>query len=173
MWEPDAARLTRKCDDSVCKILFVEWTEKEDGLANTGVAEGEGFVELDNGETEDFGLRFEKLSNNGHAHAVAIVFDDGEDGASGNAAGDFGNVVAKIFAMDFDPGIEGRVLRSRRFWERRGRKLGSGMQDRGKSETGRLLDARTPPTTSVMSRNMVTANPITTALSAAVAHSTG
>ena len=76
-------------------------------------------MKLDDGEPEDFGLRFEKLSNVGQAHSVAIVFDDGEDGASRNATGDFGHVVAEVFAMDFDPRIEGGVLGSCGFRQRR------------------------------------------------------
>ncbi len=99
----------------VCEILFVEWAEKKNGLANARVAEGDGFVKLDDREAEDFGLRFEELGDVGDTHAVAVVFDDRENGARGNAAGNFGDVVAEVFAMDFDPWIEGGVFRSSGF----------------------------------------------------------
>jgi len=63
-------------------------------------------VELDDGKAEDFWLRFEELSDVGDACAVSVVLDDGKNWAGGNATGYFGDIVAKIFAMDFDPGIE-------------------------------------------------------------------
>jgi hypothetical protein len=90
--------------------LFIERTEEEDGLANAGVAEGDSFVELDDSEAQDFGLRFDELGDVCDAHAVAIVLDDGEDRARSSAAGNFLDVVAEIFAMNFDPGIEGGIF---------------------------------------------------------------
>ena len=120
--------------DSVGKVLLVEGAEKKDGLANAGVAEGEGFVKLDDGEAKDFRLRFKKLRDVGNAGAIAVVFDDGENGARGNAAGDFGDVVAKVFAMNFDPGIEGGVLRRDGYRRLRRSKLWSRMQDRGQNK---------------------------------------
>jgi len=96
--------------DGVREVLFIEGAEKQDGFAGASVAKRKGFVKFDDSEAEDFGLRFEKLSDVGDAHAVAVVLDDCQDGARGNATRDFSDVVAKVFAMDFDPGIEGGVL---------------------------------------------------------------
>ena len=120
----------------VGEVLFVEWAKKKDGLANPGVAESEGFMELNDGEAENLGLRFEKLRDVGDAHSVAVVFDDGEDGPAGNAAGDFGHVVAKIFAMDFDPGVEGGVRCGRSNRRLSGSECRHGVQNSRQSETG-------------------------------------
>ena len=106
-------------DHGVGEVLLVEGAEKKDGFANAGVAEGEGFVEFYDGEAEYFGLRFEKLRDVYHTHAVAVVFDDGENRASGNAEGDFGNIVAEVFVMDFDPGVEGGIQRRSGLRQRR------------------------------------------------------
>jgi len=93
--------------NSVFEVLFVERAKEEDGLANAGIAKRDGFVELYDGEAEDFRLRFEELGDVCDAHAVAVVFDDGEDGTRSGAAGNFLDVVAQIFTMNFHPGIEG------------------------------------------------------------------
>jgi hypothetical protein len=86
-------------------------------------------MELYDSKAEDFGLRFEKLGDVCNAHAIAVVFDDGEDGASGRAAGNFLDVMAKIFAMNFDPGIEGGIIRSSYFsYWRSGSEGGSGIE---------------------------------------------
>jgi len=93
--------------------LLVEGTEQKDGLLYARIAKRVRFVKFDDGEAEDFTLGLEELSDVGDSGAIAIVFDDGEDGTRANAAGDFLNVMAEIFAMDFDPGIEGGILRGR------------------------------------------------------------
>jgi hypothetical protein len=96
--------------DGVFEVLLVEGAEEEDGLANASVTQGDGFVELYNGEAEDFWLRFEELGDIRDTHAVAVVFDDREIGTRGGAAGDFLDVVAKIITVNLDPGIEGGIF---------------------------------------------------------------
>jgi len=93
--------------DGLFEILFVERAEEEDRLADASISERDGLVELYDSEAEDFGLRFKELGDVYNTHAVAVVFDDSEDGARRDAARNFLDVVAKIFAMDFDPGIKG------------------------------------------------------------------
>jgi len=56
-------------------------------------------------------LGLEEFGDVADSGAIAIVFDDGEDRAGANAEGDFLNVIAEVFAMDFDPGIEEGILR--------------------------------------------------------------
>ncbi|HET7259821.1 MAG TPA: hypothetical protein VFI75_08875, partial [Candidatus Acidoferrum sp.] len=54
---------------------------------------------------------------------------------AGDAAGDFGDIVAKVFPMDFDPGIEGRILGSGGFGKRGGANLGHGMENGRQGKT--------------------------------------
>jgi hypothetical protein len=70
-----------------------------------------GFVKLDDGETVNFALGLEELSDVDDTGAVAVVLDDGQDRAAADASGNFLNVVAEIFSVDFDPGIERRITR--------------------------------------------------------------
>jgi hypothetical protein len=90
--------------------LLVEGAEEKDRLPNAGVAERDGFVELYYSKAEDFGLPFEELGNVCNTHAVTVVLDYGKDRARGGAARNLLDVVAKIFAMDFHPGIEGGIV---------------------------------------------------------------
>ena len=122
--------------DGVFEIVLVERAEQEDGLANAGIAERHGFVELHDGKAEDFRLRLKELGNVGHAHAVAVIFDDREDGTRGGAAGNFLDIVAQVFAMNLHPRIERGILRSARFIALRGggERRRSAEQD-GESET--------------------------------------
>ena len=98
--------------DGVFKIVLVERAEEEDGLANAGVAQRDGFVKLHDGETEDSRLRLEELGDDAHAHAVTVVFDDGENGTGSGAAGDFLDIVTQIFAVNLYPWIKGGIFRS-------------------------------------------------------------
>src|SRR5436309_887933 len=98
--------------DGVFEIAIVERAEKENRLANAGVAQSDSFVQLHDGETEDFPLRLEDLGDIGHAHAVAVIFDDGKDGTRSHTAGDFLDVMAQVFAVNLHPRIEGGIFRS-------------------------------------------------------------
>jgi hypothetical protein len=116
--------------------LFVEGTEEKDRLPNAGVAERDGFVEFNDGEAEDFWLGFEELGGICDSHAVSIVLDYREDWARGSAARNLFDVVAKIFAMDFYPGIERGIFQSSyfRYWRRgSGGKRGSSIEKDGES----------------------------------------
>jgi len=71
----------------ICEILLVKRAEEEEGLANAGVAQRDGFVEFDHREAEDFRLRFEDLGDVCDAHTVAVVFDDCAMGREAARAG--------------------------------------------------------------------------------------
>src|SRR5438132_1455803 len=88
------------------------FVEAENLLANAGVAQSDSFVQLHDGETEDFPLRLEDLGDIGHAHAVAVIFDDGKNGTRSHTAGDFLDVMAQVFAVNLHPRIEGGIFRS-------------------------------------------------------------
>ena len=94
----------------ICEILLVERAEEEEGLANAGVVQRDGFMEFDHSEAEDFRLRFEDLGDVCDAHAVAVVFDDREDGTRSGAAGHFLDIVSQIFTVNLNPGIERRIF---------------------------------------------------------------
>ncbi len=90
---------------SIGEILLVERAQQKDRLLYAGVTKRVGFVKLDDGETVNFGLGLEELSNVDDTSAVAVVLDDGENGPAVHAARDFLNVVTEIFSADFDPRI--------------------------------------------------------------------
>src|SRR6266702_3026638 len=96
--------------NGIFKILFVERAEKQDGLADAGIAQGDSFVKFDDSEAEDFGLWLQESSDIGDAHSVSVVFDHRQDGPRSDAAGNFLNVVAEVFPVNFHPGIERRVF---------------------------------------------------------------
>jgi hypothetical protein len=98
--------------DGIREILLVEGTHQEDGLANACVAERNGFVQLHDRKAKDFCLRLEELGDVRHTHAVAVVLDHREDRTRSGTAENFLNIVAKVFAMNFHPGIEGSVFRN-------------------------------------------------------------
>src|SRR6266568_483224 len=72
--------------NGIFKILFVERAEKQDALADAGIAQADGFVKFDDSEAEDFGLWLEEPSDIGDAHAVSVVFDHRQDGPRSDAA---------------------------------------------------------------------------------------
>jgi len=97
----------------VSQIFFVERPEQQNRFADTGVAQRHGFVKLHHCEAEDFVSRLEEMCDVCDPCAVAVVLDHREDRASVDMTGNFLNIVAQIFAMDFHPGIEGGILRQR------------------------------------------------------------
>src|SRR5207248_524544 len=115
-----------------------------DGFAGGEIAHERGGLVIRHADTADAGVDAD-VERDGlvacggdvdDAHAVAVVLDDGENRTRGNAAGDFGNVVTKIFAMDFDPGIERRVLRGSSRRRLRGGELRRGTEYRRQGKTG-------------------------------------
>src|SRR5260370_13858990 len=101
--------------DGILEVLLVERAEEKDGLSNASIAQRDGFVELHDGEAEDFRLRFEELGDVGYSRAVAVVLDDCEDGTRGGSTANFLDIVAQVFAVNFYPGIEGGIFRSGRY----------------------------------------------------------
>src|SRR5256885_3158505 len=121
--------------DGVFEIAIVEWAENENRLANAGVAQRDSFVQLHDGEAEDFRLRLEDLGDIGHAHAVAVIFDDGKDGTRSHTAGGCLEGMAQVFAVNLHPRIGGGKIRSGFCGLGGGRERWRSLGDPGEGET--------------------------------------
>ena len=93
---------------------LVEGPHQQDRLLDPGLANGQGFGQLDHGEAGDRRQRFEQAGDVRDSQPVAVVLDDGEDRPRRHSPRDLVHVVAQVRGRHLDPRIEGRIGDRRR-----------------------------------------------------------